>query len=303
MKKAATKQKTINMELACNESCTSLYQKAIHDTNLLNDERVLERMLQLEDHYVPRCDYFKVLQREITVKMRKIVVTWMFEVCVEQHCEEDVFPLAVNILDRFLSVVAVRKTQLQLVGTVCMFLSSKLKETIPLTAEKLVLYTDNSITLDELLNWETLILNKLRWDISAIVPNDFVEYIFSRMSIPKCIDIRFLRKHSLSYISLSYIDFLFSNLNAASMIASAAICSSFEGVQQQLGPAMCPTKSELVEMIADITGVDVDCLAQCRNRLEDILHMSARTKPVLEFEETKTQPISVTPTDIQDVVF
>jgi len=62
-----------------------------------------------------------------------------------------VFPLAVNLLDRFLSIVSIKKTQLQLLGTSCMFLASKLKETIPLTAEKLVTYTDYSINLDELL--------------------------------------------------------------------------------------------------------------------------------------------------------
>ena len=32
-----------------------------------------------------------------------------------------------------------------------MFVASKLKETVPLTAEKLVIYTDSSITLEELL--------------------------------------------------------------------------------------------------------------------------------------------------------
>ena len=32
-----------------------------------------------------------------------------------------------------------------------MFVASKLKETAPLTAEKLVIYTDSSITLEELL--------------------------------------------------------------------------------------------------------------------------------------------------------
>ena len=32
-----------------------------------------------------------------------------------------------------------------------MFISSKLKETMPLTSEKLVIYTDNSINLEELM--------------------------------------------------------------------------------------------------------------------------------------------------------
>lgn len=73
------------------------------------------------------------------------------EVCEEECCQDDVFPLAMNILDRFLASVKIRKNQLQLLGSVCLFLASKLRQTHPLSAEKLIVYTDKSITIEELM--------------------------------------------------------------------------------------------------------------------------------------------------------
>lgn len=70
--------------------------------------------------------------------------------CEEQTCEEEVFPLSMNYMDRFLSVCDIKRNQLQLLGATCMLLASKLKETLPMQAQKLVIYTDYSITLDDL---------------------------------------------------------------------------------------------------------------------------------------------------------
>ncbi|CAO2606706.1 G1/S-specific cyclin-D2, partial [Lemmus lemmus] len=136
------------MELLCCE--VDPVRRAVPDRNLLED-RVLQNLLTIEERYLPQCSYFKCVQKDIQPYMRRMVATWMLEVCEEQKCEEEVFPLAMNYLDRFLAGVPTPKTHLQLLGAVCMFLASKLKETIPLTAEKLCIYTDNSVKPQELL--------------------------------------------------------------------------------------------------------------------------------------------------------
>ena len=47
------------------------------------------------------------------------------QVCEEQRCEDDVFPLSMNYLDRYLSVREIHRTQLQSLGSACMLLASK----------------------------------------------------------------------------------------------------------------------------------------------------------------------------------
>lgn len=60
-------------------------KRAHQDVNLLND-RVLNTMLKAEESYLPSPNYLKCVQKEIVPKMRKIVATWMLEVCVVLLC-------------------------------------------------------------------------------------------------------------------------------------------------------------------------------------------------------------------------
>lgn len=108
-----------------------------------------------EDTSVPQfCNFFctlrKILPKLVHVECNRKCI-FPFQVCEEQKCQEEVFLLAVNYMNRFLARCCIKRNQLQLLGTACLLISSKLREPTPLGAKILVFYTDNSITLEELM--------------------------------------------------------------------------------------------------------------------------------------------------------
>ncbi|CAG5076354.1 Similar to CCND2: G1/S-specific cyclin-D2 (Gallus gallus), partial [Cotesia congregata] len=233
------------MDLLCCEITEETECHAYPDPALLGDDRVLQNLLKTEERYAPSSSYFECVQKDITPLMRKIVAEWMLEVCEERKCQEEVFPLSMNYLDRFLSICPIRKTQLQLLGTACLLLASKLRETKPLTAELLVYYTDNSITLDDLWRWEQLVVSKLKWELSAVTPGDFLLHILSRLPVDsRAWDFLMIKRHAQTFIALSarvdadvannqsiysVAEYKFS-MYTPSMIAAASIAAALHGL-------------------------------------------------------------------------
>jgi len=98
------------MELLCLEMDTIV--RARPDPNLLLDDRVLQSLLTIEERFLPQCSYFKCIQKDIQPFMRRMVATWMLEVCTYpiisvltpslQNVLQSVFSF---ILSRSLSIV------------------------------------------------------------------------------------------------------------------------------------------------------------------------------------------------------
>jgi len=124
--------------------------KAIQDHSQIKDVRILQNLLRNEDRFLPEIpDYMKTLQsNNITAEMRKTVANWMLEVIREQNSQAEVFCLSMNILDRFLSQTQIHRSQLQLLGAVCILIASKIREPCPIPGKSLIIYTDYSITAE-----------------------------------------------------------------------------------------------------------------------------------------------------------
>ncbi|RZC33913.1 Cyclin N domain containing protein [Asbolus verrucosus] len=135
------------MDLACTEKFTSS-NYAPKDPNIFNDFRVMQHLLNDEMLYTPQTNYFQNVQTDIEPFMRKVVATWMLEVCEEQMCEDQVLPLAVNLMDRFLCLCDIKRQQLQLLGATCLLIASKVRSTNILPVDLLCAYTDYSVSYD-----------------------------------------------------------------------------------------------------------------------------------------------------------
>ncbi|XP_031570714.1 G1/S-specific cyclin-D2-like [Actinia tenebrosa] len=289
------------MELLCCEPGVRV-RYAYKDPVILKDDRVLKNLLACEEKYLPSCNYFKIVQTEVEPNMRRMVATWMLEVCEEQQCEEEVFPLSMNYLDRLLSMLPIRKCELQLLGAVCMFIASKLKETTPLTAEKLCIYTDNSITCEELLDWELLVLGKLKWDVSAVTAYDFLEQIFSRLPLDSSTS-EVLRKHAATFIALCCTDDKFL-LYTPSMLAGASVCAAFTGlgISDSHRNSKSWSATKLASLLQSITNIEPECLRSCQDLMEEVLHLSVKSDK--SRNNVMDQPSTPsTPTDLQDIQF
>ncbi|XP_046568014.1 G1/S-specific cyclin-D2-like [Haliotis rubra] len=284
------------MDLMCCEADSN--PRAYEDPVLIKDKRVLKNLLDTEDRYVPHISYFTCVQTDIRPSMRKMVSQWMSEVCEEQQCEEEVFPLAMNYLDRYLCVKDTHRTSLQLLGSACMFLASKLKETYPLTAEKLVIYTDNSIGLQSLMDMELQVLYHLKWDLSAVTPHDFLDQLLSRL-IPDKEKSGIIKRHAQAFIALCATDCKFM-MYPPSMIAAGSVGAAVHG----LFSASEPQDLKFLERLVQITGIEVDCLRYCQEQIEQCFANNLSTVQEAPETPTKSDPLNgqpTTPTDVRDI--
>ncbi|XP_042874195.1 G1/S-specific cyclin-D2-like [Penaeus japonicus] len=310
--------------LCCENASADLDSKckAYFDPVLLKDDRVLINLLNLEEKYMPNSSYFSCVQTDVDPYMREETAHWMLQVCQEERREEEVFTLAMNMMDRFLSLVSIRRQQLQLLGTVCLFLASKIKESPPLDPHLLAQYTADSITVEEIRKWELLVLTRLKWDLAAITPHAFLDQIIARLQLklPEA-QMRMVREHATFFITVCATDARFTS-NPPSMVAAAAVATAVQGMlirdtdggaaateaaalaaapvpvggSKARGAPTTPQQymQELYHSLHAITQIDTDCLKECHRQIE------IWTQSNVETPSTST---STTPTDMQEVMF
>ncbi|WOK97498.1 hypothetical protein Cni_G06206 [Canna indica] len=134
------------------------------------------RSMELEAKRRPLANYMASVQRDVTANMRGILVDWLVDVAEEYKLVSDTLYLTVSYIDRFLSINAINKERLQLLGVSAMLIASKCEEITPPNVEDFCYISDNTYTKKEVVKMETDILKVLNFEMSSPTIKTFLSF-------------------------------------------------------------------------------------------------------------------------------
>ena len=200
---------------------------------------VFEYLKVLEEATMPNPDYMDH-QDHLEWHLRGVLIDWLIEVHTRFHLLPETLFLAVNIIDRFLSVRVVELEKLQLVGITAMFIASKYEEVLSPHVSNFRHVADDGFTEEEILKAERFVLQALNYDLSYPNPMNFLRRISKADNYD--IQTRTVGKYLLEISLLDHkcMEYHPSHIAAASMYLARLILDRGEWVSFDNEPSSLP---------------------------------------------------------------
>jgi hypothetical protein len=159
----------------------------------MNNKSEKEIEILFKEHLKECINISNKLKKHKFYKEREMVIKWMFDICKEEEIIEDIFIQSSNLFDKIL--IKFKETNimkieyLQLIACACLLIVSKLmldnnnrgknENDVKLTIKKLIFYTDNTYTIEELCDMEMLLIINIDWNINDYynIYNDLISLI------------------------------------------------------------------------------------------------------------------------------
>jgi cyclin B len=140
------------------------------------DREIIDNLQREERSHMAQCDYMEAKQKDLTPKMRAILVDWLVEVHLKFKLSPETLFIATNFVDRFLCIREnLPRAKLQLVGVTCMLLAAKYEDVSPPKLRDFIYITDSAYTRAEILEMEERTLNTLGFNLAFATPHRFLQ--------------------------------------------------------------------------------------------------------------------------------
>ncbi|KAF5102425.1 hypothetical protein D0Z00_000352 [Geotrichum galactomycetum] len=139
-------------------------------------EDIFGYLYEIEDRYIPNPDYMSD-QRELDWPQRALLIDWIIEVHQKLHLLPETLFLAVNIIDRFMTLRVVGLDKIQLVGVTALLIAAKYEEVFPPVLSHFVYLTAGSFSDEDLIGAEKFMLQVLEYEMSFPNPLNFLRRI------------------------------------------------------------------------------------------------------------------------------
>lgn len=146
----------------------SEYINAIYHNLLLEEKKGLEIPVD--------CNYMK-RQKEVNEQMRSILIDWLIDVHLKFSFTDETIYMTVLIIDRYLSLVEISRSKLQLLGITALMIACKHEEIDLPKVDDFIYITDNAYTRNEVFKMENDVLNKLKFSLLFPSPIKFFELL------------------------------------------------------------------------------------------------------------------------------
>ncbi|CAG5126039.1 unnamed protein product, partial [Candidula unifasciata] len=148
---------------------------------------------------------------ELLPRMRAILLDWLSEVCELHHLHKQTYSLALDYVDRYLSVTKdVPKEQLQLVGVSALLLASKLEEIYPPKLTDFAYMTDSACTEQDIIRQEMIMLKALKWDLTPMTTNAWLGV--------------YLQVANIEHLTDDHLGFVFPQFSTHAFIQLSRLC-------------------------------------------------------------------------------
>lgn len=139
-------------------------------------DEIFTYMRDLETEMLPNAHYMDD-QTEIQWSMRSVLMDWIVQVHARFCLLPETLFLAVNYIDRFLSVKVVSLGKLQLVGATALLIAAKYEEINCPSIQEIVFMVDSGYSADEVLKAERFMLSMLHYELGWPGPMSFLRRI------------------------------------------------------------------------------------------------------------------------------